>query len=82
MWRSKGHLWRMSYPEKIINRKVWENAILFFVIFMHFYNFNIFVTLSYMISLNISYALAIIPDHDTNQTALNHDDTKKDWGEM
>ena len=50
--------------------------------FIHFYRRNIYVTIAYIIASNATYALAIVPDHDTNQTSLNHDDTKKDWGEM
>lgn len=72
----------MSYPKEIIDRKVWENGIFFFFIFMHFYKLNFWVSFTYTLTVNICYALAIIPDHDTNETALNHDDTKKDWGEM
>lgn len=64
-----------------MDRKVYENLIMFFVIFMHIYKMNIFVTISYIISLNISYALAIIPDHDTNETHSNYNKNRLDWGE-
>lgn len=71
----------MAYPKNIINRTPYENAILFFKIFIHFYRFNFWVSFLYFIGINTAYALAIIPDHDTNATHMNFDKSKKDWGE-
>ncbi len=48
-----------------MKRMIWEDTILFFFVFIHLYKANLFVTISYMVTSNIIYALAIIPDHDT-----------------
>lgn len=40
--------------------------------------------LAYAISQNISYAVCILPDHDTFETNQNHEcyNNNKDWGEI
>lgn len=71
----------MSYPTEIINRKNYETVIAMLMIFIHFYRFNFIVSLVFVLSLNIAYAFAIIPDHDTKATHSNFNKDKKDWGE-
>ncbi|KRX05534.1 Cytochrome b5-like heme/steroid binding domain [Pseudocohnilembus persalinus] len=80
-WRIQGRIWRMSYPKEILNRRIYERLILIALVFMHLYKFNIFVTICYFIGYNMAYSLAIVPDHDTNQTHQNFDPSRKDWGE-
>lgn len=45
-----------------------------------FYNFNIYVLLTYLITLNLTYSFNIIPDHDMLNTS-NNKLLKGDWGE-
>jgi len=66
MWIRKGHLWKMEYPKKIINRQIWENAIFAFMILIHIYRCNIWISMAYILSTNACYAISITPDHDSN----------------
>jgi len=83
-WKRRGTLWKISKPET--SQKINLIQIIFSGLFIssQIYNFNILVTLFYIIFLNIAYGFCILPDHDTLSTVNNHNDANQnmDWGEI
>lgn len=75
-------MWRLRYPKEILRRTSYEIIALLFGLLIHLYRWNLWVSMAYYAGINISYALAIIPDHDTRETHKNYDPSKKDWGEV
>jgi fatty acid desaturase len=47
-----------------------------------YYGKSIILVILYFLSLNISYSISILPDHDQLETNLNSKVKTKDWGEM
>mmetsp|Transcript_5800 Transcript_5800/g.10389 ORF Transcript_5800/g.10389 Transcript_5800/m.10389 type:complete len:506 (+) Transcript_5800:139-1656(+) len=69
--------------------KWWETAIYFGQIAVQIQRYNPWVTLSYVLALNIFYAMCIVADHDLLESAVTnhvditdpaHDDKVEDWG--
>jgi fatty acid desaturase len=93
IWRFKGHLWKMGTPRaESFERKWWEAALSGLMLMSHAYKFvdggvmtGLAVTGAYICALNLTYAMCILPDHDTYESAIeNRVDSPKvvDWGEV
>jgi len=84
-WKRRGYLWRLELP-KNLSFNLFSNILSFclssFILYSYFYNFNIFVWLSFIVAANTSYGMCILPDHDTFETTQNHGDLGLDWGEV
>ena len=84
-WKRKGYLWRLKLPN-YTSVDIISNIISFsinsFVIFSYFYNFNLFVWLSFIVGANTTYGMCILPDHDTFETTQNYGELGSDWGEV
>lgn len=50
------------------NTPLYEAAVLFLMVFIHLYRFNFWISFAYFVGGNITYNLAILPDHDTFET--------------
>ena len=82
VWLKRGYLWKMVKPTTY-KLSFFELVLKCFSLFSLFYYFNIYVIISYGISLNITYAICILPDHDMYETYQNKiSDKNKDWGEI
>ena len=69
-------LWGMKYPEHDAYKMKWyEYMLIGLHALAHLYKFNIFVTYAMIVSMNISYCMCIVADHDTAEAAVtNHID--------
>ena len=50
----------------------WEYLVLSISIGMHIYRFDIFATLCFFMGANVSYALMVLPNHDTWESMANY----------
>jgi linoleoyl-CoA desaturase len=85
VWLWRQYLWGMKLPHTYKTTYL-EIFIKLFVIFSFIYSQSFLIVISYLISCNISYFIAIMPDHDmisTTENRINHStDNLIDWGEM
>ena len=80
-WIFRKNIWRIE----IENYKhfYFETFLKLSSIYILFFTGRIVAALSFIISLNMTYAFFILPDHDTYETHLNSvKNLKSDWGEM
>ncbi len=83
LWTRRGYLWKMDKIE--YKQKWYEIVIMILVVLVNLWNANLIATLVYVTSLNISYAICIMPNHDTYLTVQNHisnETNLNDWGEI
>jgi fatty acid desaturase len=83
IWMFKRRLWNIKISE-MFNISIWQSIIKLFMLYSFFNSGSICVFFAYTVSLNITYAICILPDHDTFETNQNHInyDLDKDWGEL
>ncbi len=83
----------ISYFTVQIKKKLWgftinktKTNIEWFIIItqliMMYYGGSIILVMLYLLTLNISYSISILPDHDQLETKLNSKQNTMDWGEM
>jgi linoleoyl-CoA desaturase len=62
----------------------WETALSLFMLGAHAYKADPFVSFAFMTGANLTYAVCIVPDHDTYDSAIdNHvSGGRIDWGEI
>ena len=86
LWPLWGTLWGMPIEKtkSMYDKYWWQYAISAMMIGAHVYKHNIFVTAAYFIAANITYALCIVPDHDTYDSAVENHlfEGRVDWGEI
>ena len=75
----RGKLWGLRI--NFVKTKV-ELVIYIVQVLAMIYGGSIILVSSFIISLNIVYSIAILPDHDQLETRLNGKDTVTDWGEI
>ncbi len=84
VWLIRNNLWGMRLPESY-TLSLFETILKLFVLYIFYYSANIPVIMSYLITINMSYFLTIMPDHDMIQTSqnkiLSSTASPKDWGE-
>jgi fatty acid desaturase len=81
LWRLKKRLWGMKLPEDGVKWPWHEMCAFFLAGFVHLYGGSLIVSAAYILSLNVFYAVFILPDHDQIGTASNHVDGEgDDWG--
>jgi fatty acid desaturase len=81
LWRLKKRLWGMKLPEDGVKWPWHEMCAFFFAGLVHLYGASLLVSGAYILSLNVWYAVFILPDHDQIGTADNHVDGEgEDWG--
>jgi fatty acid desaturase len=80
LWYQKGRLWGIKLST--VPRKTWvECAALAVTVLLHLYGGSLCVSAVYLVSLNVTYAIMILPDHDQIGTKENHvDGDSMDWG--
>lgn len=67
---------------KINNTKTnLEIGIILFKVGIMLYGRSFLLILIFLLSLNLNYSIAILPDHDLYETKINHNKLKNDWGE-
>jgi len=82
----------LSYMKGLLKRKLWnmdiicqktmlEYLIITFHIFMMIHGKSWLLFFSFVISMNINYCIAVLPDHDTMETLENSKKKCSDWGE-
>lgn len=83
IWLKKKFIWNMSLPQTF-KLSIFQSIIKLFMLFSFIYGGSISTFIAYAISQNITYAICILPDHDTFETNQNHVkyDEDKDWGEI
>ena len=83
IWLRKRFLWKMSLPQNF-KFSIFQSMIKLFILYSFVYGRSISVFFAYAVSLNITYAICILPDHDTFETNKNHVkyDEDTDWGEI
>jgi fatty acid desaturase len=87
LWPMKGHLWKMSYPNKKAMPYSWWQPFVTLAVFASFaLNFDARVLLTYLLACNVAYACCILPDHDSFESVVeNHvpvTEASPDWGEI
>ena len=84
IWMTRKHLWGMSLRSYKIS--IVEILIKLFVLYSFYYSGSFLVVYSYLVGMNISYVLAIMPDHDMDTIVANRIlssiDKPQDWGEI
>lgn len=83
VWLKRKYLWKITL-QKMYNISIWQSIIKLFMLYTYFQCNNVLIFIAYAITLNISYAICILPDHDTMETHKNYlkDTNGKDWGEI
>jgi len=83
VWLTKKRLWKMNLSS-LFSISIWQSLVKLCIIYSFVQSKNILIVFGYLISQNISYAMCILPDHDTFETNQNHVqyDSSKDWGEI
>ena len=83
IWIKKKFLWKMNLS-KMYNISIWQIILKLFIIFSFIYGRSISILFAYAICSNITYAVCILPDHDTFETTQNHINYTEgiDWGEI
>ena len=85
LWPLKGRLWKMSeVPKGAFEKYLWEDMLTIAMLSAQLYRASPLLTLIFFTACNATYAMCIIPDHDTFESAIeNHVDSGKlDWGEV
>lgn len=96
LWPLKGHLWKMPTPPKeAFARKWWEYALTLVSLGTQIYSCSVSFTASvaFFLGANFAYAIMILPDHDTFESAVENvqpktnpdgtvDSSLQDWGEV
>ena len=83
----------ISYFIVQIKKKLWgfkikktkttiEWIIICIQLMLMYYGGSMILFMLYFLSLNITYSIGILPDHDQLETRLNSTPNTKDWGEM
>ena len=83
IWLRKGVLWKMNLST-FYNVSILQTFIKLFMLFSFIQVDSWFIFFAYTIALNVTYALCVLPDHDTVETHKNKIDINKnyDWGEI
>ena len=79
-WFVRKHLWRITLEKYYFS--FFETFLKLFTVFSLIYSRNFFVAYSFVVGINVTYFLCILPDHDTFETHSNLCDKEKDWGEL
>jgi fatty acid desaturase len=89
LWPLRGHLWKMPLPKRgSFDKTWWESLLAFLSLFTQVYFFpSFYASLGYFVGCNVAYAICILPDHDTFESAVeNHVNVDQgetpDWGEI
>ena len=77
-WWQRGRLWRMEVCK---TAEVDLGAVAIRGLILSLYATSPLVTLSYVLAMNWTYAMCILPDHDTQETREAASATSSDWGE-
>ena len=79
----KKWLWRIKLSE-YYKVSIYQTIIKLFILFSFIYGGSFLIFFTYALSQNITYAICILPDHDTFETNQNHAEyvKDKDWGEI
>lgn len=84
VWRTRKYLWGMKLPDTYKPSEL-EILIKLFILCSFYNSGSLSIMMIYMIACNISYFIAIMPDHDMIQTAkhkiLSSSNDPVDWGE-
>lgn len=85
VWRIRKHLWGMKLPDTYKPSEL-EILIKLWVLYSFYNSGSLLIVMVYLIACNISYFVAIMPDHDMIQTAehktISTSEIPIDWGEM
>jgi len=89
IWPTRKHLWKMPHPTRgSFDRQWWETALSLLSFLSHFaFAPSLPASLGFLIGCNIAYAICILPDHDSFESAVeNHIEANStslpDWGEI
>jgi fatty acid desaturase len=75
----KKYLWGIKLNK---TKTLTEWTIICSQILIMYYGGSSLLVFLYFLSLNLSYSISILPDHDQFETRLNSKANTKDWGEM
>jgi fatty acid desaturase len=75
----KKYLWGIKLNK---TKTLTEWTIICSQILIMYYGGSSLLVFLYFLSLNLSYSISILPDHDQFETRLNSKASTKDWGEM
>lgn len=83
VWLKKTYLWNIKISD-LYKISFWQTLIKIFMLCSFIYGGSILIFLLYAISANTTYAMCILPDHDTFDTNNIHSEYthNKDWGEI
>lgn len=79
-WFVRKRLWRVTLEKYYFS--FFETFLKFFTLFSFIYSGNFFVAYSFVVGMNVTYFLCVLPDHDTFETHSNLCEKEKDWGEL
>ncbi len=78
----RGHIWKVSISKVFTKTPIVEFVLYLISLCVLIFNKNLICVYFYLIGLNMMYALCIIPDHDTFESANENDKETNDWCEM
>jgi fatty acid desaturase len=83
IWLRKGVLWKMNLST-FYKISLWQTFIKLFMLFSFIQVDSWVIFFTYAIALNVTYAICVLPDHDTLETQKNKISCNKnyDWGEI
>lgn len=78
----RGHIWKVSVSQVFRKTPVLELLLYLASVLLLVFNSNLLCVYFYFIGLNLMYAICIVPDHDTFESAVENDKQTDDWCEM
>ena len=78
----RGHIWKVSIKDAFKKTPIYEFVLYLTSISILLFNSSYFAVWSYVVALNINYAICIVPDHDTYESTIENDKETDDWCEM
>jgi fatty acid desaturase len=78
----RGHIWKLGIADAFKCTPLYEKILYLISSVVLIFNSSYGAVLMYLLGLNINYAICIIPDHDTFESAVENDKETHDWCEM
>lgn len=69
---TQGHVWRVPLRPVALNMRWYEIATYAIVFLSNIWGANIFASFVYLMGINTAYHFAIVPDHDTFESAVTN----------
>jgi linoleoyl-CoA desaturase len=78
----RGHVWKVDIRGALKMTPIYEKVLYLLSVFSLVQSKSPLAVISYLIALNIGYAICIVPDHDTFESTIENEKQTDDWAEM